>query len=158
MDVEEVVEKIRRIGRLVRHMSRRLNRPSGKKRSPGPDLTLSQARTVWLLHAHDSHTMSELARRSAVSRPAATSNVDALQKLGMIERFADPSDRRVVLVRLSGKGRKWVQEHKKRHREDMTLLLSKLSARERAELADSLEKTYSILSRIDPGAEKAGRS
>jgi DNA-binding MarR family transcriptional regulator len=154
MDVEEVIEKMRRIGTLVRHMSRRLNRRRGKK-SSGLDLTFSQARTIWLLHAHESHTMSELAEKSAVSRPAATSNVDALEKLGMIERFADPSDRRVVRVQLSGKGRKWVQEHKKRHKEDMARILSKLSGRERAELAESLEKTYRILSRIDPGAEKS---
>ena len=135
-------------------MSRRLNRPGKRKKSGGPDLTFSQARTIWLLHAHESHTMSELAGKSAVSRPAATSNVDALEKLGMIERFADPSDRRVVRVRLSGKGVKWVQEHKKRHKEDMALILSKLTSRERAELAESLEKTFNILSRIDPGTEK----
>ena len=155
MDIEEVITKMRRIGHLVRHMSRRLNRGEGRKKPPGPDLTFSQARTIWLLHANESHTMSELADKSAVSRPAATSNVDALEKLGMIERFADPSDRRVVKVKLSQKGKKWVQEHKKRHREDMARILSKLTDRERNELADSLEKTYSILSRIDPGAEKS---
>jgi DNA-binding MarR family transcriptional regulator len=152
MDVEEVIAKMRRIGHLVKHMSRRLNRPGKRKKSRGPDLTFSQARTIWLLHANESHTMSELAEKSAVSRPAATSNVDALEKLGLIKRFADPSDRRVVRVRLSEKGRKWVHEHKKRHRENMTRILSKLSDKERKELAESLEKTYSILSRIDPGA------
>ncbi len=154
MNVEEVIAKMRRIGRLTMHLSRRLNQPLEKKKSFKPDLTLSQARTIWLLNAHESHTMSELAQASAVSRPAATSNADALKKLGLVERFADPSDRRVVRVRLSEKGKKWCKEHKRHHREAMSLLLAKLSDRERAQLADSLEKTYNILSRIDPGAAK----
>lgn len=151
MDVQEVIDRMRRIGGLTRHLSRRLNRGAERRRGDQPDLTLSQARTIWMLDHHDSHTMSELADRSAVSRPAATSNVDTLEKLGMVKRFADPSDRRVVKVRLSPKGKKWVTEHRKRHREDMTSLLSKLTDREREQLAESLEKTYSILSRIDPG-------
>jgi DNA-binding MarR family transcriptional regulator len=150
MDTEEVAARMRRIGALVKNLSRRINKSRGGHKSHHPDLTLSQARTIWLLNEIESLTMSELAGRSGVSRPAATSNADALQKLGLIARFADPGDRRVVRIRLSKKGKNWCAEHRKHHRENMAQLLSKLSDAERAELAASLERTYSILSRIDP--------
>ncbi len=150
MEIEEVIAKIRRIGSLVKNLSRRLDRPRGKQRGTHPDLTFSQARTIWLLDEVESHTMSELAALCSVSRPAATSNVDTLEKLGVIERFADPSDRRVVRIRLTEKGKKWHREHRRHHKQRMARLLQKLSPQERKELASSLEKMYNILSRIDP--------
>jgi len=154
VDIEHVVTQMRRMGRLIRRLSRRLDKSTGKRKSRHPDLTLSQMRTIWLLHDVESYTMSELAARSDVSRPAATSNADALEKLGVLERFADTSDRRVVRVRLSAGGKKWVQDHKKQHRESMTRMLSKLTGAERAELAETLEKIHAILSRIDPAAKE----
>lgn len=154
MDVEHVVTQMRRMGRLVRRLSRRLDKSSGKRKSRHPDLTLSQMRTIWLLNEVESFTMSELAARSDVSRPAATSNADALERLGVLERFADPSDRRVVRVRLSAGGRKWVDDHKKQHRESMTRILSELTDAERAELARSLEKVLAILGRVDPAVKE----
>jgi DNA-binding MarR family transcriptional regulator len=154
VDIEHVVTQMRRMGRLIRRLSRRLDKSPGKRKSRHPDLTLSQMRTIWLLHEADSYTMSELAARSDVSRPAATSNADALEKLGVLERFADPSDRRVVRVRLSADGRKWVQDHRKRHRESMMRILSKLTDAERAELAQTLEKVLAILGRVDPAVKE----
>lgn len=154
MDIEHVVTQMRRMGRLVRRLSRRLDKSSGKRKSRHPDLTLSQMRTIWLLNEVESFTMSELAARSDVSRPAATSNADALERLGVLERFADPSDRRVVRVRLSAGGRKWVDDHKKQHRESMTRILSELTDAERAELARSLEKVLAILGRVDPAVKE----
>ena len=154
MDIEHLVTQMRRMGRLIRRLSRRLDKSTGKKKSMHPDLTLSQMRTIWLLHDVESYTMSELAARSDVSRPAATSNADALEKLGVLERFADPSDRRIVRVRLSSGGKKWVQDHKKQHRESMSRILSELTNAEREELAETLEKIQKILSRIDPAAKE----
>ncbi len=154
MDTGHVVTQMRRMGRLIRRLSRRLDKSAGRKKSAHPDLTLSQMRTIWLLHEAESFTMSELAARSDVSRPAATSNADALEKLGVLERFADPSDRRVVRVRLSTGGKKWVQDHKKQHRESMTRILSKLTDDERTELAEGLEKVLGILGRIDPAVKE----
>jgi len=154
MDVEQVVNQMRTMGRLMRKLSRRLDKSSGKrKKSSHPDLTLSQMRTIWLLNEVDSFTMSELANRSAVSRPAATSNADALEKLGVLDRFADPSDRRIVRVKLSTRGKNWCRDHRKEHQESMRRMLSKLSASERKELAEVLEKVCGILGRIDTGAK-----
>jgi DNA-binding MarR family transcriptional regulator len=140
---------MRRLGGLVKHLTHHLNRQPGRRRGTQPDLTLSQARTVWLLEEVESCKMSELARRSVVSRPAATSNVDTLEELKFLVRFADPSDRRVVRVRLTEKGKDWCREHRRRHRRSMEILLEKLSDREREELADSFGKIYEILSRLE---------
>lgn len=154
METEEVVAKMRRIGTLFKHLSRHLSKGPSKRKGLSADLTLSQARTIWLLDNVGSCTMSELAKSSAVSRPAATSNVDALQKMGLVARSADPGDRRVVRIQLTAKGRKWCQEHRRRHKQNMSRILRQLTGRERAQLADSLEKMYKILSRIEPSGEK----
>jgi DNA-binding MarR family transcriptional regulator len=52
--------------------------------------------------------MSELARRLAVGESAATATADRLVRQGLVERQADPNDRRVVLLALSASGRSLV--------------------------------------------------
>jgi DNA-binding MarR family transcriptional regulator len=45
-------------------------------------------------------TAGEIARRTGLSSGAVTGLIDRLEKLGLVERAADPGDRRKVLVRV----------------------------------------------------------
>lgn len=49
-------------------------------------------------------TTAELSRRLGVSKQAAGKTVEALERLGYVERVRDPSDARARLVRLTGRG------------------------------------------------------
>ena len=49
-------------------------------------------------------TASELARESLLSSGAMTHRIDRLEERGLVEREADPDDRRGVLVRLTEVG------------------------------------------------------
>lgn len=49
--------------------------------------------------------LTELAARARVSRPAMAELVDDLQRLGVVERRPDPSDRRAKLIVLTDQGR-----------------------------------------------------
>lgn len=64
------------------------------------NVTLHQLEVLHLLESTPL-AMSELARQMDVSESAATSLVDRLVRQGLVERFSDPSDRRVVRVRLA---------------------------------------------------------
>jgi DNA-binding MarR family transcriptional regulator len=69
------------------------------------DLSLSQYRVLALL-GDGSAASSVLARRLAVSPPSVTAVVDGLVSRGLVERQADPEDRRRLSVQLTTDGRK----------------------------------------------------
>ncbi|MBQ3575264.1 MAG: MarR family transcriptional regulator [Clostridia bacterium] len=49
--------------------------------------------------------MSDISRCLMVSKPAATQVINQLVDMGMVERYSDPNDRRVVMIRPTEKGR-----------------------------------------------------
>lgn len=86
-----------------------------------------------------------LLRRTMVTSGTMTNRVDRLQEAGLVERRADPADRRGVLVRLTAAGRRKVDaslaDLLARERE----LLAGLSAADRAALARLLRQLLSPL-------------
>lgn len=76
------------------------------------DLSFSQARTLFTLAHHDQPLpIHVIARRVGLSDAAAGRNVDALVKLGLVERREDPHDRRVKLVSITEAGRSHTSQH-----------------------------------------------
>ncbi|HEY8476901.1 MAG TPA: MarR family transcriptional regulator, partial [Chloroflexota bacterium] len=68
-------------------------------------LTLSQFRTLLLLsQVPQGRHMQDLANALAISKSGLTRLVDRLQSAGLVERVASPSDRRVVLARITPAG------------------------------------------------------
>ncbi len=52
----------------------------------------------------DGTTAVELGRRLGISKQAAGKTIDSLERLGYVQRGADPADRRSKVVRLTGRG------------------------------------------------------
>lgn len=67
------------------------------------DLTLPQYRLLILL-SDSSEAASALADKLTVSRPSVTGVVDGLVSRGLVQRTADPADRRRVSHSLTGEG------------------------------------------------------
>jgi long-chain acyl-CoA synthetase len=84
----------RALARLARHVEQALD---------PLDLSLPQYRVLSLL-ADGSSASSALAGRLAVSPPSVTAVVDGLVARGLVERQADPADRRRLTLLLSGDG------------------------------------------------------
>lgn len=61
--------------------------------------------TLDRLAADGPSRVSELAVREGMTQPGATLLVNRLTEAGYAERVADPTDRRAVLVRITGRGR-----------------------------------------------------
>lgn len=52
--------------------------------------------------------LTELARRASMSKQAMGELVDQCAELGLVDRIADPTDRRARIVMFTPAGRKWL--------------------------------------------------
>ena len=92
------------------------------------------------LLARSDRSMSQLAERLRIDPSSATRAVQRLVADGLAERYAAPSDGRIVMVRISADGRRRHRSVDERRSRLMALLLSEFSPAERADLADLLER------------------
>lgn len=58
----------------------------------------------------DGTRITELARRAAMTNAAMTELIDQCESIGLVERLADPADKRVRIVRFTSGGQKWLKD------------------------------------------------
>lgn len=109
-------------------------------------LTLSQVATLRLLEEAGSGTLSmgQIARELGVSLPTTSSLVDRLHREGMVARVVNDRDRRVVLVRLTRKGRTVIQRMLGLLTDLLTRLLADLTEAEQESLAQAVERVFEL--------------
>jgi len=99
----ELIERVMRVAHLIRRTSMASLAPL--------DLTPAQSRALRTISRADTPIrMGELASTLGVVPRSATGLVDALQEAGLVERGADPGNRRSVLVTLTEAGRRMQRE------------------------------------------------
>lgn len=86
-----------------------------------------RALLLHLLHESGPLRVSELAARMGIKAPAATSLVDSLVELGVVERSPDPADRRATLVSVTPEGEAALAGLEERRRAVMRGLCSVLT-------------------------------
>ena len=94
------------IDRIAASMDRmfRLGRARMRDDLAGFDMTMPQVRTLYFL-SRGPQRMKDISDHLMRGMPSATSMIDRLVKKGYVERVPDPSDRRVVLCRITDPGR-----------------------------------------------------
>ena len=95
------------------------------------------------------YTMGELSRNIQVTMPSMTEMIDGLEELGVVERWRDPNDRRVVRVKLTEKGKQMRKEFMIKRREELENIFSKLNMEDWEKLIESLERASQILKKIE---------
>jgi DNA-binding MarR family transcriptional regulator len=103
------------------------------------------------IERHGPLTPSELAERERVQRPTVTRVLARLEEAGLVDRAADPGDRRCSLVSISGAGRALLESV--RARKD-AYLARRIDALEPAD-REALERAAAIFERM-LGAPKEG--
>jgi DNA-binding MarR family transcriptional regulator len=99
-------------------------------------------------------TPTALARALMLSPAGMTSRVDRLEQRGLVERRADPADRRSSFVVLTDEGRRVIDAAVTDHVANEAQLVSGLSATEQRQLDDLVRK---LLARFEPApAERDG--
>jgi DNA-binding MarR family transcriptional regulator len=111
------------------------------------DLTSSQIKVIVSFFHHGTFTMTELSRLHGVSFSTMTSMVDRLLQNGLLERLRDDEDRRIVLVRLSAKGKKMVDYLMKVRKQKLETFLCELTQDEVREFVKSIENVAHHMSR-----------
>ena len=104
-------------------------------------ITVPQASVIGLLGvAGRPLPVTRLARLLTQESQSATSLVDRMCAVGLVERLSDPHDRRVVLVRLTDKGRDMYDILKSTAPTFTDEMFGVLSAEERLTLKELLDK------------------
>ena len=92
------------------------------------------------LEREDGQTLAALSRRMLVTAGNLTGLVDRAERDGVVERRADPNDRRLSRVYLTPKGRELITQLLPLHAGHVNELLSGLDANDRRELRRLLGK------------------
>lgn len=100
------------------------------------DLTMREYDVLYTLSKCDSPLrMSELNRHVLLSQPALSRMVDRLADRGLVDRCADPGDRRGVRLSLTPEGRRIQREIGRPHARSVTRALNVLTPEELEQLA-----------------------
>jgi DNA-binding MarR family transcriptional regulator len=92
-------------------------------------------------------SMKDLARFLSITPASATSLVNGLVRMGVLERIADASDRRVILLRPTAHGRKALNRTDSQAKKELKRIFLQLSDNDRKSLTMILEKLFAVLSR-----------
>lgn len=92
--------------------------------------------------------MSELGKALGVTKPNITFLVDKLEADGLVQRFQDPSDRRVTKIEITGSGQEYIKEKKKHLIERVKTRLANLEEADMEALDDGLNKLLTVFSKI----------
>jgi DNA-binding MarR family transcriptional regulator len=127
-----------RLRLAITRTSRRLRQEA----SPGLSPSLTSA--LASIDTHGPLTPSELAKRERVQRPTATRLVARLEELGVVQRAADPQDRRSSLLSVTPGGHALMEELRQRKTAYLAHRLEDLDPDERA----TLDRAAAILERL----------
>lgn len=90
-------------------------------------------------------TMTELAERMQITKQHATKKVNRLVELELAERVCDPSDRRMVKVKVTDKGEKFAADFLKTEAGGLKELIEKMDAKEQSDFAAAIKTLNKIL-------------
>jgi DNA-binding MarR family transcriptional regulator len=101
-------------------------------------VSTSAMTTLGTLQARGPLRICDLAEREALSQPGMTTLVNRLEAAGLAARFADPTDGRASLVRITPAGSRMVAERRAQRRDAVLAELEQLDAEHRAALCAAL--------------------
>ena len=104
------------------------------RRSPR-EMSLTAMSTLSTLDRSGARRITDLASVEGVTQPSMTALVSALERSEFVERRADPTDKRVVLVAITASGARYVRARRRAGAEAFALLIDKLPAEELNALA-----------------------
>jgi DNA-binding MarR family transcriptional regulator len=125
-------------------------------------LPLAQMRLAYALYGDPTEvgtvavgeTMGRLSERLGVRQNALTQAADRLVRHELAERLSDPSDRRVVRLRLTATGAAWVRERRDRRHQHLASLWAELDATERDSFLHAVNVLRVVTERLNARSEE----
>lgn len=110
------------------------------------DVSVTEVHTIEAVGLYDSKSMSEVAKSLDITVGTLTVAINNLVKKGYVERFRSQTDRRVVKIGLTKKGRLLYRVHERFHVNMVKATINGLSEEEERVLSKSLVKLNAFLS------------
>ena len=104
------------------------------------DLSVTEIHTIDAIGMYTERTMSEVAQDLKITVGTLTTAINKLIKKGYVERKRIEEDRRVVLIKLTKKGKLAFRLHEKFHNDMINKTIEGLSDSEEEVLISSLER------------------
>jgi DNA-binding MarR family transcriptional regulator len=108
------------------------------------DLSVTEIHTIEAIGMYLQRTMSEVAADLKITVGTLTTAINKLIKKGYVERKRIEEDRRVVMIKLTKKGKLAFRLHEKFHSDIIKTIVTKLSDEEEKILISSLNKVTSF--------------
>lgn len=108
---------------------------------------------LWVLWVWGAMEARELAAAVGISRPTASGVMTTLESRGLVSRRRDPKDGRLVIVKLTAKGRRTIEALFPRFNAEETALAGHLSPARQEELAATLRSLLRAVVSTDANGE-----
>jgi DNA-binding MarR family transcriptional regulator len=151
-EVDEIGEQMIKVKNFFIEFFNKVVRDNGQVL--GFDFGISQLKALAAFHEDQEYTMGALSKNASVTMPSMTEMIDGLERDGIVERWRDSEDRRVVKVHLTEKGKEMRRKFMMRRRNEFKNIFGKLSKEERDDLVNALEKVSTILHKVNIGNGK----
>ena len=112
-------------------------------------LTMAQLRTLFRLHNEGPLTVGRLAQSLGVTLPSVTGTVDRLVGQGLVERRAEPADRRLVINQLTETGQALIERLQQGRRARLQAVLGELAETDLQTLDRALAAVVDAISAAD---------
>lgn len=138
MDINTVLNEILvKLFRNINSIEERAIRTGDYK-----DLSANDMHVIEAIGVESKRNMTAVAKSLSVTTGTLTIAINGLVKKGYVERVRSEEDRRVVLVFLSGKGKKAFAHHKAFHDEMISAITRELSEEEKEVLVKALNNAF----------------
>jgi DNA-binding MarR family transcriptional regulator len=101
-------------------------------------VTVTQFRTLVVLRTHGVSRLNRLSDRLQVNASTALRTVERLKTVGLVDRRENPDDRREVIIELTDRGRRLVDEVTARRRHAIEAIVRAMPVGQRAAMIDAL--------------------
>ena len=102
------------------------------------DMTTNDMHVIEAIGTDGAKNMSTVAKSLSVTTGTLTISVNSLVKKGFVDRVRSETDRRVVLVSLTAKGKKAFKQHQKFHEDMIDAVVAQLEEEEKIILQKAL--------------------
>ena len=134
--IEQIISLFFTTSRLIYKQSKGKNRPDF--------FSFLQLEALGYVKDNKKPLMKEVAGFLSITSPSATSLINRLVKLGMLERCFDKNDRRAIRLSLTSKGQKALSKEFKKVSAQMRKTLMELSSKEQKNLVEIFQKFQKV--------------
>lgn len=124
------------------------------KKGSFQDISITEIHTVEAIGLYGSKTMSEIAAQLEITMGTLTTAIDKLIKKGYVERSRSNTDRRIVNISLTTRGKLAFRIHEKFHLDMVRSIMSDFNAQEEEILLTALSKLNKHLKEIYLAAQQ----